>query len=294
MDKTEHPVRVDSVHKMRYFELPSNYIYNPGESHEAYELIFLERGLFLDTSETPTVIMKPGDAVIYGQHYFHRTVCDGKSSAVVVILTFYSDSPALKEYLSGRHYFKVTPEQQKLLANILSLMPKVWDINSHECDTMSDASPYLEQICINYLEILFCQFIGQLDTETNKSEQSVFMESAPSEDPTVCKIIEILKDGIYGSINYDQLCNDLGYSKSYIARIFKVNMGYTVMDYYLNLKIGEAKRLLLETHMNIDAIAGTLQFESPQYFSKVFKKRTGMTPKYFRNKIFKGSVVQQM
>lgn len=52
--------------------------------------------------------------------------------------------------------------------------------------------------------------------------------------------------------------------------------------------------LLLETHMNIDAIAGTLQFESPQYFSKVFKKRTGMTPKYFRNKIFKGSVVQQM
>ena len=159
---------------------------------------------------------------------------------------------------------------------------------------MSDASPYLEQICINYLEILFCQFIEQLDTETNKSEQSVFMESAPSEDPTVCKIIEILKNGIYGSINYDQLCNDLGYSKSYIARIFKVNMGYTVMDYYLNLKIGEAKRLLLETHMNIDAIAGSLQFESPQYFSKVFKKRTGMTPKYFRNKIFKGSVVQQL
>lgn len=279
---------------MRYFELPSNYTHNPGESHEAYELIFLERGLFLDTSETPTVTMKPGDSVIYGQHYFHRTVCDGKSSAVVVILTFYSDSPALKEYLSGRHYFKVTPEQQKLLANILSLMPKVWDINSHECDTMSDASPYLEQICINYIEILFCQFIEQLDTETRKSDQGVFMESTPSEDPTVCKIIEILKSNIYGGLNYDQLCSDLGYSKSYIARIFKVNMGYTVMDYYLNLKIGEAKRLLLETHMNIDAIAGSLQFESPQYFSKVFKKRTGMTPKYFRNKIFKGSVVQQL
>ena len=63
---------------MRYFELPSNYTHNPGESHEAYELIFLERGLFLDTSETPTVTMKPGDAVVYGQHYFHRTVCDGK------------------------------------------------------------------------------------------------------------------------------------------------------------------------------------------------------------------------
>ncbi len=99
---------------MRYFELPSNYTHNPGESHEAYELIFLERGLFLDTSETPTVTMKPGDAVVYGQHYFSQDrLRRKKSSAVVVILTFYSDSPALKEYLSGRHYFKVTPEQQK-------------------------------------------------------------------------------------------------------------------------------------------------------------------------------------
>ena len=287
------PIRIDSIYKMRYFELPSTYTSNPGESHEPYEIILVEKGLFLDISEDPAVVMKPGDAVIYGQHYFHRTVCNGEKSASVVILSFFSGSEALKRSLSGRHFIKFQPDQQKLIANILSVMPMVWNINSHDCERLPDASPYTEQICLNYFEILLCQIVEQLDFIPQNNGSSVFMEDTSNNDPTVNKTIEILKNNLYGRIGFDGLCEALGYSKSYIARLFKARTGFTVMDYYINLKIGEAKHLLLETHMNIDTIAGSLCFESPQYFSKVFKKRTGMTPKYFRNKIFKGSVVQR-
>lgn len=287
------PIRIDSIYKMRYFELPSTYTSNPGESHEAYEIILVEKGVFLDISEDPAIVMKAGDAVIYGQHYFHSTVCNGEISASVVILSFFSESEDLKRNLSGRHFLKLLPDQQKLIANILSMMPRIWNINSHACERLSDASPYTEQMCLNYFEILLCQIVEQLDCSQKKSGGSVFMEDMSNTDPTVNKTIEILKNSIYGRIDFDGLCNDIGYSKSYIARVFKAKTGFTVMDYYINLKIGEAKRLLLETHMNIDTIASSLCFESPQYFSKVFKKRTGMTPKYFRNKIFKGSVVQR-
>jgi AraC-like DNA-binding protein len=52
------------------------------------------------------------------------------------------------------------------------------------------------------------------------------------------------------------------------------------IHYYL---IEEAKRILLGTNKSISEIAYELGFEYPQYFSKLFKQKTGNTPQEFRN-----------
>ena len=58
------------------------------------------------------------------------------------------------------------------------------------------------------------------------------------------------------------------------------------MQYYIELKINEAKRLMRKNYSNVE-IANMLNFESPTYFTKIFKKYTGITPSSYRKTILK-------
>ena len=56
------------------------------------------------------------------------------------------------------------------------------------------------------------------------------------------------------------------------------------MQYFNNLKIQSACQMLDFTHMNIKEISVQLAFEDQFYFSRVFKKETGLAPQEYRNK----------
>jgi len=73
-------------------------------------------------------------------------------------------------------------------------------------------------------------------------------------------------------------------SPSYLSDLLKKETGMNAQDrihYYL---IEEAKNLLLSSNKSVSELAFSLGFEYPQYFSRLFKSKTGMTPVEFRNK----------
>ena len=57
-------------------------------------------------------------------------------------------------------------------------------------------------------------------------------------------------------------------------------------DYFIKKKIEYAKRLIRENKYNFTEISDRLSFDNPQYFSRVFKRVTGITPTAFRNTLF--------
>ena len=56
----------------------------------------------------------------------------------------------------------------------------------------------------------------------------------------------------------------------------------SVMTYFSQLKIDCAKRMLRESNLSVTQIADKLSFNSPNYFSKTFKKLTGFTPLQYK------------
>ena len=64
----------------------------------------------------------------------------------------------------------------------------------------------------------------------------------------------------------------------------KTATGRGALDHINSFLIDEAKNLLLEPNTTISETAYKLGFEYPQYFSRLFKKKVGMTPTNFRNK----------
>lgn len=96
----------------------------------------------------------------------------------------------------------------------------------------------------------------------------------------VKKFIDI---NIAKKITSDDLAEYADRSKSQVNKEFKKEYGISPYEYILDGKISLAKSLLENTTLSIGQIAYKLSFSDGYYFSSVFKKRVGLSPKFFRN-----------
>ena len=82
----------------------------------------------------------------------------------------------------------------------------------------------------------------------------------------------------------NQLALELGISARYLSDLMKQETGMTAIE-HIHLKlVDKAKNLLLVTDLSISETAYKLGFDHPTYFSRLFKKQSGLTPKEFRKK----------
>ena len=79
------------------------------------------------------------------------------------------------------------------------------------------------------------------------------------------------------------LADNVHLSSSYLSDLLKRETGKNAQEHIHFYLIEEAKNLLLNSEKNINEIAYGLGFEYPQYFNKLFKKKTGKTPMEYRN-----------
>jgi DNA-binding LacI/PurR family transcriptional regulator/AraC-like DNA-binding protein len=92
-------------------------------------------------------------------------------------------------------------------------------------------------------------------------------------------IVDYLADRLGEMTNLVQMAQDLSLSKSYLIRRTKALTGYTVQTLHELLKMERAK-ILLETHPSkVSQVAAQLGYQNQSYFSAVFKRRTGVSPR---------------
>lgn len=105
------------------------------------------------------------------------------------------------------------------------------------------------------------------------------------------KPIVLCIDYIYSHIHYritiSELAEYLDLSESYLSKLFSKEMGISLSQYILNLKIEKAKNLLQYSDYNIVDIANYLSFSSQSHFIQVFQKKTGLTPHKYRTQNFR-------
>lgn len=103
------------------------------------------------------------------------------------------------------------------------------------------------------------------------------------------KIKRFINGNYYNDISIDSIAQSLNYSRNYLYTLFKNNYGTSPQAYLLNLRIQKAKELLTnEQNLSINEIAHAIGYKDPLYFSRVFHKKTGVTPlEYKKNNYIK-------
>ncbi len=77
----------------------------------------------------------------------------------------------------------------------------------------------------------------------------------------------------------------VGLSSAHFSTVFSQTLGRSFINYLTAMRIEKAKELLANTSMKLSAIAMEIGYNEPNYFSHVFRKTEGITPKEYRNQV---------
>lgn len=105
--------------------------------------------------------------------------------------------------------------------------------------------------------------------------------------PPVQKAITYIDTDLTGSLSLSTISRALNISSSYLSTLFKKETGQTLTDYISHRRVNYAKHLLETTRLQVQTVAQHCGIVDVQYFSKVFKRITGMTPKEYRDSLNK-------
>lgn len=83
-------------------------------------------------------------------------------------------------------------------------------------------------------------------------------------------------------VSLDSISDILNINASYFSMLFKKYFGVNFVDYLTSLRINAARELLTDPFLTAAEIANMVGYESPNYFTRVFKKNTGLTPTEYR------------
>jgi AraC family transcriptional activator of pobA len=87
-----------------------------------------------------------------------------------------------------------------------------------------------------------------------------------------------------------QYAHELSVSPDYLSKIIKKFLGTPSQEYILDKLLLEAKRLLVFTNLSSKEIAYHIHLDDPSYFSRIFKKKTGLTPNEYRDHVRKSTI----
>jgi transcriptional regulator len=96
--------------------------------------------------------------------------------------------------------------------------------------------------------------------------------------------LKYMEENIEKSISLKELADYTGYSVSHFSAIFKNSTGHSPLSYFNLLKINKACELLETTDMKIIQISYKLGIDDSYYFSRLFTKTIGISPKKYREK----------
>ena len=283
----ERIFRIEAIVTLFYLEISKNFQYS-GESHDFWEMVYVDKGEVICTASDRSFVLKSGEMIFHRPNEYHNLAGNGSVAPNVSILSFVCRSRAMRSF-DGK-IFKLDSDEKALLSLLFSeglayLRPERANDPLHtRMEAVPDAPFGVSQAVESLLAYFLIRLSRHTDALTKKSRERFHIDGlvVPA---GVSDIVEFLTERLYSRIAVSEIAEHLGRSESGVKQMFARHFGEGIIHYFNRMKVGEAKRLIREGRGNFSELSDLLSFESPQYFSKCFKKYTGMTPSQYKDSI---------
>ena len=228
--------------------------------HEGIELLYCVSGTARLVADTQTQIMLPGQLSVIPSGALHYTAKEPGQDCLYYCLIA---DPSLLAQIA----FPSNLEIQKQIED-----PPITRRYEQIIREMETQEPFYKDAVKELVRLLF------IDLYRNWSSSGI-PAALPSRQPEMVKqAILYLRDHLHESLSIEDLCRQVGFSKYYFCHVFKKVTGRTVMDYTNSLRCSQARGLLESGECSISECAARCGFSDVSYFTKVFKRQTGLLP----------------
>lgn len=284
----KYSISIGKIYSIHYFEYMSDFSFE-GELHNFWEFVCVDKGEVGVTAGKTFTVLKKGEIAFHQPNEFHSVQATGKYAPNLVVISFDCRNPAMDFFRKG--IFKIDNLERNLLANII--------IEARNCFDCRLDDPYLqnmpqkkspffgsEQMILNYLEHFLIHMIRRHSTPIAPALSNLTTAAKlKSDDEIFSRITDYLENNISSHLTIDQICHDNLIGRSQLQKIFRELCGMGIIEYFSRLKIDTAKELIRTERMNFSQISEQLGYTSIHYFSRCFKKETGMTPSDYASSI---------
>lgn len=270
------PVRVDRVVTVHYFEYSSSY-YFEGEQHDFWEFVYVDKGEVDVLAGGRELRLGRGSLLIHPPGEFHALCATGSSAPNLVVASFFCEGDALARL--GEGPYPMGEAERALIGGIVAEAERAFatpldDPTTTALERRPDAPLGAEQLVAAYMEELLIRLLRAGAPEPRGAGP---MEPQ-SRNEVFLRVDAYLAERLSQTLTLDRICRDNLVGRSRLQQIFHAETGGGVMEYFGRRKIEAAKEMIRRDDGNFTEIANRLGYQSIYYFSRHFKKVTGMTP----------------
>lgn len=279
---------IDYLISVHYFEYNCDFHFN-GEAHDFWEFLYVDKGEVEVTAENSTFVLRKGDIVFHKPMEFHSLWANGVTAPNLIVVAFECNSPAM-DFFKNK-ILRVSDLESNLLAQIIKEAyasyktplddPYLAKLERRELAAFG--SEQLIKISLEQMLIFLIRKGKENQNQNNIKPTSLIREKKDSD--ILKKIVIYLEDNVGKNITLNDVCTNNYIGRSKLQKMFRIQTGGGVMEYFYNLKIEAAKQLIREGTYNFTEISNKLGFTSIHYFSRRFKTITGMTPTEYASSV---------
>ena len=262
----------------------------PIHNHEVYELNFVEhapgvRRIVGDSNEVigeyDLVLITSPDL----EHVWEQNTC---VSDDIREITIQFDIDLSESGIFARNPFnsmkKMMLEARKGLCFPMDAIMRVYQ----QLDTLSSVKDGFYAF-MQFMTILY--ELSKCDGARTLSSSSFAKVEVTSDSRRVQKVKSFIDQHYKDEIRLSQVADIAGMSPSAFSRFFKLHTGRNLSEYIIDLRLGYASRMLVDSTHSIAEIGFGCGFNNLSNFNRIFKKRKGCSPSEFRENYHKTRII---
>ena len=284
----EDSVTINRIISVHYFQYMSDFSF-PGESHDFWELVCVDRGEIDALAGDRRLTLKKGNILFHKPNEFHNVLTNGKVSPSLVVIGFECHSPAIKSFED--QLMSVQDTEKELMAQIIvearnTFSGRLDDPYQEELIFNSEPLTFgSAQLISHYLEQLMIHLYRRYFSYSLPVRSSRFLAEASSGNDTYNRIVRYMEEHLGERMTIDRICRDNLVGRSQLQKLFRDTKGCGVIEFFSMMKIDTAKQMIRDNQLNFTQIADRLGYNSIHYFSRQFKQITTMTPSEYATSI---------
>ena len=282
----KNQVDINGFHSIYYFEFGKIFSHTP-EKHNFWEMVYVDKGKIIAVTDGIGCSLQQGQVIFHEPGEIHAHISNQEVANNMLVVSFSSQSPVMDFF--RKKTFTLDKTTRTLLSlflqeakNALGTIPSDYN-NKTDLDFSEEKFGSTQLMACHFTEFLIKLFRSgtELSERFYPNSESRFI----AKNSTVEQMVDYLKNHVYDTVTLTDLCNHFMIGKSQLTLIFKEFTQKTPMQYYAELKILEAKKLLREDTLSVSEITDLLCYSGIHNFSRVFKKITGFSPTEYKKSI---------